>query len=323
MRITKDHRERLIYYLNEFYQHYPSEKHTIFHFIKYFKLRLKNNKDSWMSVSADTGQGKSLFAIMSMILFGRPMDLEKNITYLPTGTEIIDKFNKLNFNCLLVDESAKDLRSVDWQKRANKDVSTKAMTDRFKNNWIFLNIPNFNDLAKTLKHTNILFRAVILFRETNYVRVVIQRKSRNWRDEDPWGDKLANDRYKKCLKKYREIDNDIITSIERGLPNYVMDFIVPNLELILPDVTDEYERLKLASRDSKEDMQDLSKPNIYKEKYDKIMNIVSKLLVNNELGLGKVKVTKQEIASKLGISTQTLNKYEKAPPTDYYEKRKV
>jgi len=55
MKITKDHRERLIYYLNEFYQHYPSEKHTIFHFVKYFKLRLKNNKDAWCSVSGDTG----------------------------------------------------------------------------------------------------------------------------------------------------------------------------------------------------------------------------------------------------------------------------
>ena len=322
MRISKEHRKKLLYYLNEFYSHYPTEKYTILHFVKYFKLRLKNNKDSWMSVSGETGSGKSLFVIMAMILFGRPMNMETNITYLPTGNEIIDKFNKLNFNCLLVDEAAKDLRSIDWQKKSQKEVTTKAMTDRFKNNWIFLNIPNFNDLTKTLKHTNIIFRSIVVYRTNTFARIVVQRKSRNWRDEDPWGDKLANEKYKKVFKKYREIDNDLILNIEKSLPNYVMDFIIPNLELILPDVTEEYERLKIQSREEKpEELQKDKKIDIYRAKYDTIMNIISKLLINNELGLGKVRVTKQEIANKLGISTQTLSKYENMPPVDYFNKR--
>lgn len=322
MRITKDHRQRLIYYLNEFYKKYPEEKSTIFHFVKYFKQRLKNNKDAWMSVSGETGSGKSLTVLMAMILFGRPMDLTKNVTYLPTGNEIIEKFNKLKFNCLLVDESAKDMRSVDWQKKSQKKVTTKAMTDRFMNNWIFLNIPNFNELTKSLKQTNITFRAIVIYRTNTYARIVIQRKSRNWRDDDAWGDKLANDIYKRSQKRYKEIDNDIILTIERRLPNHVMDFIVPNLELILPDVTDEYERLKLESRKKDDDdPKDEKKPNVFKQKYDNLLNIVTKLLVNNELGFGKVRVTKQEIASKLHISTSTLNKYEKMPPIDFYLKR--
>jgi len=257
-----------------------------------------------------------------MILFGRPMNLIDNVTYLPSGNEIIDKFNKLNFNCLLVDEAAKDLRSVDWYKRSNKDVSTKAMTDRFKNNWIFLNIPNFDELAKSLKRTNIIFRAIVVYRTDTYARVIVQRRSRNWRDEDAWGDKKANLMYKNVQKRHREISNDMILSIERKQSTYVMDFIIPNLELILPDVTDEYQRLKLESREHEEIIDD-GKPNPYKDKYENLMAMISKILVHNQLGLGRVRVTKTEIAGKLGIGIQTLNRYLAIEPQKFKKTRGI
>jgi len=322
VRIKPYHRKRLIYYLNEFYKRYPNEKFTIFHYVKYFKARLKNNKDAWVSVSGQTGEGKSYKVLMSMILFGRPMNLIDNVTYLPSGNEIIDKFNKLNFNCLLVDEAAKDLRSVDWYKRSNKDVSTKAMTDRFKNNWIFLNIPNFDELAKSLKRTNIIFRAIVVYRTDTYARVIVQRRSRNWRDEDAWGDKKANLMYKNVQKRHREISNDMILSIERKQSTYVMDFIIPNLELILPDVTDEYQRLKLESREHEEIIDD-GKPNPYKDKYENLMAMISKILVHNQLGLGRVRVTKTEIAGKLGIGIQTLNRYLAIEPQKFKKTRGI
>ena len=320
MKIRPKDRHKLIYYLNEFYKKYPYEKYTIFHFVKYFKRRLKNNKDAWMAVNGDTGTGKSYMVLMSQILFGRPFSLVDNVTYIPKGNEIIDKFNNLNFQTLLIDEAAKEMRAVNWQSKQQQMVNVKAMTDRFKNNWVFLNIPNFNEFTKSMRLGNIIFRAIVIYRTDLYARVIIQRKSRNWRDEDPWNDKIANDRYKKMEKKYGELTNEMILKVERGFPNTLMDFIIPNLELVLPNVTNEYQRLKLESREVDKKQMELTKPDRYRKLYSKIMTRVSKLLVYNELNLGKVQVSKREIADALGVSSSTLNDYLKKAQTNIVSK---
>lgn len=326
-KIEKSDRKKLEYYLKEFYKLHSKEKWTIFHFVKFSKLRLKNNKDMWCGVSGDTGTGKSLFVIMYQILFGRPYDLKKNITYIPKGNEIIEKFSKLWFNTLLIDEAAKEMRSVNWQSKSQQAVNTTAMTDRFKNNAVFLNMPNFAEFTKSMKTGNLIFRAIIPFRTDTYARVFIQRKSRNWRSDDPWGDKYANELYDKVTKGKKEITNDVITDIERKIPNTVMDFIIPNLELILPEITNKYDELKRESREisQEEDYNLHNKKNIYKEKFDNLLIVVSKLLVNNELDLGKVRVTKSEIASKLNVSIETLNKYlfKEIPEKKNFREKKI
>jgi len=328
MKIKPAQRKKLEYYLKKFYKHYPQEKYTVFHFVKYLKLRLKNNKDAWIGVCGDTGTGKSLFCIMSQILFGRPYDLTKNVTYIPDGNEIMDKFDELSFNTLLVDEAAKQMRSVQWQDKSQQKVNTAAMTDRFKNNAVFLNMPQFNEFTKSMKKGSLQFRAVLVYRTKTHARVIIQRKSRNWRSDDPWGDKLADDRYKKLEKRRKEITNEVILDIERKIPNTIMDFIVPNLELILPEVTTRYEQLKIESRGGKTQEEEQDKRIYYKDKYIDLMKIVCPTLVFNELNLGVIKVPKITIATHLKISTDTLNKYvllaqkEKKPPTKPLDSQK-
>lgn len=315
MKITPKHRKRLTFYLREFYKRYPEEKFTVFHFVRYFKLRLKDNKDAWMGVSGETGTGKSMLVITCQILFGRPMDLIKNISYIPKGDEIIRKFQKLNFQTFLVDEAAKDMRAVDWHSKTQQQVNVVAMTERFKTNWVFLNIPNFNEFTKSMRLTNIIFRAIIVYRTDLYARVIIQRKSRNWRSDDPWGDKAANEKYSKLDKRKRIIDNDSIIDIERGLPNYVMDFIVPNLEVILPDITDEYQRLKIESRHIDPFRKALTKKeNLYKNKYHEMVKKITRILVNNTLELGqKKRVPREDMAAALGINRDTFRRMLKAP----------
>jgi len=89
MKVTGEDRAKLTYYLKEFYKKYPHEKFTIFHAVKSFKKRLKENRrDAWVGVAGDTGTGKSLFALTFMVLFGRPMNLNKNVAYVPKGNEI-------------------------------------------------------------------------------------------------------------------------------------------------------------------------------------------------------------------------------------------
>jgi len=310
-KIEKSDRKALEFYLKNFYNMFPEEKYTIFHFCKYLKKRLKNNRDFWCGVSGDTGSGKSIFVITAQILLGRPYDLTKNITYIPKGNEIMEKFNKLNYNTLLIDEAAKEMRSVNWQSKSQQKVNVAAMTERFKNNAVFLNLPNFNEFTKSMRTGNLIFRAIVPFRTEHYARIFIQRKSRNWRSQDPWGDDFANKMYDKVIKNKKEITNEVITDIERKVPNTIMDFIIPNLELILPEITNKYKELKLESRkiDKELDNDLLNKKNIYKDKYELLLTKVSKILVNNTLDIGKIRVTKGEIARNLNISMETLNKY--------------
>ena len=322
MKITREHRQKLSYYLKQFYQKYNKENYTVFHFVKFFKARLKENKDAWIGVSGSTGLGKSLFCLISMILFGRPMDMEKNVAYVPKGNEIVQKLDKLKFQTLLVDEAAKNLRAVQWQDKGQQAVSTTSMTDRFKNNLVFLNMPSFNEFTKSLRRGSIQFRAIIPYRNNLFARVIIQRKSRNWRSEDPWSDDLANKKYERVQKRYGELSDDMILGIERSLPNTVMDFVIPNLEIILPDVTAEYERLKTESRIEKAEEDIKASTSHWKEKYQELMVKVSKLLYYNKLGIGKIRVKKQEFAEGLGISPGTFDKYLKQKPKKKVEKRK-
>ena len=312
-KITHRERNKLVAYLKEFYKYFPREKYTIFHFVRNFKNRLKDNKDAWISVSGDTGVGKSLFVIMSQILFGRPYNLINNVSYIPKGDEIVEKFKKLKFQTFLVDEAAKEMRSVNWHSKAQQSVNVAAMTERYLNNWVFLNMPNFNEFTKSMRVGNLIFRAIIPYRTSKYARVFIQRKSRNWRDPDPWGDKFADERYQKVQRRFKEITNDHIDSIERGVPNYIMDFIVPNLELILPDVTAEYERLKQESRESNDEgmMSNTEKSNLWREKYKMLFSKVAKLLDLHVVGKETMNV--KQLCDEIGVSPDTFAKYKKMP----------
>lgn len=321
-KINKEHRDKLTYFLKKFYEQYPNEKYTIFHFVKYFKQRLKSNKDAWCAVCGNTSVGKSLFVLMSMILFGRKMNLTDNVAYVPKGDEIVKMFDKLSFQTLLIDEAAREMRSVNWQSKAQQGVNIKAMTDRFKNNWVFLNMPNFNEFTKSMRIGNMQFRFIIPYRTDLYARVIVQRKSRNWRSDDPWNDNRANEVYEKVEKRFKDLSNDQILLIERNLDVTVMDFIVPNLEVILPDVTSEYDRLKAESRKETE-VVDGVKRNIYRERYEALLNKVTKILFYNELGIGKFKVSKREMAEKLGVSTGTFTDYLKARSPDLVKKLNV
>lgn len=311
MKVTRQHRRRLVKYLKAFYKHYPEEKYTIFHFVRYFKERLKNKKDTWMGITGDTGTGKSLFAIMTQILFGRPYDLRKNISYIPKGNEIANKLDKLEFQTFLVDEAAQEMRAVNWQSKPQQKVNTKAMTERFKNNWIMLNMPNFMEFTKSMRNTNLQFRAITAYRTSNYARIIIQMRSRNWRSQDRWYDKKAEEKYEKAIKRRGALTNEDVLKIERELPNTIMDFIVPNLEKVLPEVTNEYERLKRESR--KEDDQQEEERDPWKERYEKIFSRAAKIVANNELQLGKIKVSREEMAKAFGVSLSTFMKYLKMP----------
>lgn len=310
MKITKEHRKKLKYYLDEFYKRMRKEKFTILHLVRYFRARQNNNKDAWMAVCGETGSGKSLLVLMAMILQGKRMDLVQNVCYMPKGQEIKEKFTKMKMQCLLIDEAAREMRAVNWQSKQQQAVNVQAMTDRYLNNWVFLVMPNFLEFTKSMRRGNIQFRLIVLYRTDLYARAILQRRMRNWRTEDPWCDIQANKIYENYERKNKDIDNQLILSIERGLPNYVMDFMVPNLELILPDVTEEYVRLKMESRKVVvEEEKELKKNNKWKNNYKLLLQKMTKLLYHNTLGIGKVKLSKKEYAKALNISYVTFDKY--------------
>lgn len=311
LRINPEHRKKLKFFLKKFYARFPHERYTIFHFVRALGLRLRDDKDVWCGVSGETGTGKSLFVLMAMILSGRPMNLRDNISYIPKGNEIEEKFDNLKNGWLLVDEAAKEMRSVNWQSKAQQNVNTKAMTDRFKSNCVFMNMPNFAEFTKSMKKSNIQIRCIVLYRTNQYARVVVSVRDRNMRSDDRWFDEEANKRYKKARKRDRILSNEKILKIERNLDGYVMDFIVPNLTIILPKVVDEYQSMKEESRiiAKEEETVQENKGNQYKDKYEDLLNMVSKLLIDNPLNIGVERVKREDIAKKLGVSEGTLSKY--------------
>lgn len=314
MKITSEHREKLTFFLKKFYNQYPQEKYTIFNYVKWMKERItKRKRDAWEALSGETGTGKSYFAIMALILYkGRRTSLTRNVTYIPKGDEIKKAFDKLNKEKLIIDEAAREMRSINWHSRGQQDVNEKAMTDRFKSNWVTLILPNFNEFTKSMKKGNMQFRTIVLYRTDKYARVIVQRKLRNWRSDDPWCDKEASDKYFKAMKKYKgDLTDKEVLSVERSLPNTIMDFIVPDLSLILPELTDEYERLKIDSRINKdvEEKKEAKQKDKFKIEYDKLLNRLSKVIINDELEIKERKKppTREEIAEFLGISTYSLS----------------
>jgi len=96
MRVTKPQRLKLEAFLKEFYKRFPSEKFTIFHYVRYFKKRLKDKKlDAWNGVCGDTGclSGKTIL---------KGYDIPLN--------EIYDTFKKMPV----------PLRIYDWKNEIEK-----------------------------------------------------------------------------------------------------------------------------------------------------------------------------------------------------------
>src|SRR3990170_3440312 len=120
---------------------------------------------------------------------------------------------------MLIDEAAAEMRAVNWHSKQQQQVNQGAMTERYKNNMVFMNMPNFNEFTKSMRTGSLIFR-----------------------------------------------------------------FIIPNLEKILPEITEEYKRLKIESRHIKGDEVTPNK-DLYKEKYEEVMNRISKILMFNELNL--------------------------------------
>ena len=252
--------------------------------------------------------GKSMFVLMTQILYGRPFNLKKNVVYLPKAMEISTKMRNLEFSTLNVDEAVKAMRNTNHYDKDQQETTMLAQTERFRANWIFFLIPNFREMTKSMRDGSSEFRVVVIYKTETYARIIVQQKSPNFRSDDPWGDKEANDKYNRLIKRKKAITNQDKLKIERSLSNTVMDFMIPNLELILPNVTKRYLELKEESRiDEANDKQ------AERERIDRWRDIIApkliRIIYDDTLGLREgAKITKQALKTELGISNELLNK---------------
>jgi len=323
--VTPRERDYLAKYLKKFYTYQFNERYTIFDFVRFFKKRHKGKMvyfgtgdekvkrrvgslQSMMLVSGSPGTGKSNFVLMTQILYGRPFNLRKNVVYLPKAMEISNKMRNLEFSTLNVDEAIKAMRNTNHYDKDQQETTMLAQTERFKANWIFFLIPNFREMTKSMREGSSEFRVVLLYRTETYARVIVQQKSPNFRSDDPWGDKEANFKYEKIIKRKKTITNTDKLKIERSLSNTVMDFMIPNLELILPNVTARYLELKAESR-----IDELNSKQAERDKIDKWRDIIAPKLVriiyDDTLGLREgARITKKALKTELSISNELLNK---------------
>ena len=322
--IEPHERKYLAKYLRKYYSMQHGEKYTIFDFVRLFKKRHKGRiiefkedgevvkkrigtKQTFLPVSGEAGTGKSYFALICQILYGRPFNLKKNVVYMPKAMEISNKMKDLEFSTLLIDEAIKALRNTNHYDKDQQEVTMKAQTDRLHANWYFLNIPNFREMTKSLREGSSQFRVYIPYRTDTYARVIVHQKSPNFRSDDPWCDKEANDKYEKIIKRKKMLKNKDILFIERSLSSTVMDFKIPNLELILPNVTKRYLDLKEQSRKDAEDENQAEQERVDRWR-DIVLPKAIRIIVDDTMGIREgVRLTKKALKTELGISNEALN----------------
>ena len=86
-----------------------------------------------------------------------------------------------------------------------------------------------------------------------------------------------------------------------------MDFKIPNLELILPEVTNRYLELKEQSRIDEQNERQADEERVDKWR-DIILPKAIRIIVDDTMGIREgVRLTKKSLTTELGISNEVLN----------------
>lgn len=120
---------------------------------RYIKRRLRDDWDMVVTITGTEGVGKSTLAIHLGILIDHDFDLDKNIGYLPSHQDFIEKFESLDrYQVFLVDEALKSLYKMRFMTKLQQDITIHYGTERWQNKCTILCIPRFRDLTESFRN---------------------------------------------------------------------------------------------------------------------------------------------------------------------------
>ena len=206
--------------------------------------RQHNNKDAWILVTGDLGDGKSTLSIELLRkltrLNGYKWSLKKNVLFNPDYNEINDKIHTVEKgSTLVVDEAAKILHARNWNQSDQIQFSIMSDRVRFRGLSIIFNI-------RMMKEVDLLFR---MGRFVYWVDIITRGVAAVFGRSSGYSLKSKGDSYNSeiLMEKVEELDiNDIPSRMAayESMSNFRGFIYFPPLNLKIENA---YQAMKEAS----------------------------------------------------------------------------
>lgn len=198
--------------------------------IKNIRKHLRQDYDTVIVITGTfEGVGKSTLMQFLGFKVDDNFDQIKNICYIPTSEQIIEKFNGINrYGLLGLDEGSEVFYKMDFMSEVQTSLVKMLKRDRKENKAVVICIPQFTDLAKSVRDGKVKLWIHILKRG----KAVVNKPFPN-----PYGrDKWLIDEYEKEYRKYfknkksNEINaDDMERFFETKVKTYCFSFEFPSL----------------------------------------------------------------------------------------------
>ena len=185
--------------------------------------RVRHEWDAIIIVSGERGVGKTT----CMQTFGFEMDNKfdqsKNISYIPTEQDIIDRFNSLAaYQVLGIDEAMEIMYKQDFMKGFQKTLIKMYGRERKQFKITIMCIPAFADLTKTFRNTFVKYWIYIAERGHG----VILCKPQTPYSDDAWNLKSLDKQFTEVIMKHKvtNISPQMIIDSLKKTPYFLEEF---------------------------------------------------------------------------------------------------
>jgi len=269
--------------------------------------RAQNNYDNHVAIEGITGSGKSMFALIIIMLMHYiskvKYSIENQTLFIPDEGELKKTIGGLKpLAVYWIDEAIRALDKKRWWAADQIELNHIIKTERWKRNTIIYCMPEFMEFSNSFRTSNIHFRIYIVPR----FAAVLNIKDIDKDIEDPWHTrknvKIKYERRRNNNWSYYHynavIENPKRLQNERKLPNYFTDSPWPNIEEheTLKEVWEHYQRMKEQSRADFREKMEQTKEDKVMTKYDKKFKIAYAKKIVKQFEFEKLDgVTKKKI----------------------------
>ena len=339
--ISVDEMQKLMVKIEEFYEKRPCQI-DLFELARLILLRLKSDRDFFLSIEGIKGTGKSNFMVLLILVMCRyagiwydkqeekfikvlprsnplpeeryehiecSVSFDNNLSFLDDALTLQTKFNSIErFMPFGIDEGSKNLHKQKWQDAMQFKLVQMSDTERWQNKAFFVCFPNFKELNTVFRNDRIQMRiyAYVRYTKENYAKAILSVKDNSRWTSDPWhlqeNEKLFENILKKIPMAYRTPEH--IAKAERRLKGYAGELNIPSLKTLAPRIWDIYYKYKIDN--AKKEMDNGNGKDSESIRSQKQKYAIKKLISFVKLKFPNVKFT--EIAKLTNMSSSAISK---------------